>query len=81
MNLKKIMIEVYKNYIKHHKKYNNSNIINFEFENGNSLFEDTLYDNYYKNEDYVREESYNIYIYNNASPIVVSKEKAKLTKN
>lgn len=68
---KNFMIEVYKNYLAYYKKYNSSDKIDFTFVNENPFFEDYRY-GYYKNSGYIKEQEDNIYIYNNASPIVVS---------
>ncbi len=68
---KNFMIEIYKTYLEYYKKYNNGNTISFEFINGNPFFEDYRY-GYYKNGGYIKEQGEKIYIYNNASPIVVS---------
>lgn len=70
---KYFMIELYKNYAKYYKQYNSTNIIDFKFVNGNPFFEDTLY-GYHKNEGYIKEDDNNIYIYINASPIIVSRK-------
>lgn len=70
-DFKSFIIDVYKHYLLNYKKYNNSNMIDFTFVNGNPFFEDYSY-GYYKNSGYIKEQEENIFIYNNASPIVVS---------
>lgn len=67
---KNFMIEVYKTYLAYYKKYNKRDIIDFIFANGNPFFEDTMY-GYYKDDGYIKEKEDTIYIYNNASPIIV----------
>lgn len=68
---KTFMIDVYKEYLLNYKKYNEKDLISFTFMNGNPFFEDTMY-GYYKDSGYIKEQGDNIYIYNNASPIIVA---------
>ena len=72
---KEFMVDVYKNYVKYYKKYNNSDSIDFYFKDGNPFYEDNLY-GYWKNGGSIRDregEDY-IYIYKNGTPITVSKQ-------
>lgn len=69
-DFKVFMIDVYKEYLLNYKKYNKRDLIDFVFVNGNPFFEDTMY-GYYKDDGYIKEKEDNIYIYNNASPIII----------
>lgn len=75
-DFKKFIIDVYKNYLKNYKKYNNTDIIKLKFENGNPFAE---YNINYQNEGYIKEQNENIFVYNKPTPIIISQEEIKNT--